>query len=187
MNKKITTHVDAEFDIEQIGARLDCKITRSDGDGNPVEGKYAGGVYMTCGETLVISVKVGGKMRKKSPPFASFEVVDCSIVTRPKIKRTSPHEKTEFAHPTPFVSGASATVIIPGEQFVPADVEHKIPEYYQLKRVFDSGIVVGTNEGRWGMSIMLTLRINYTDNAVSEMRVVETDPETEVGSGTQPP
>jgi hypothetical protein len=187
MSKPIFTHVDVEFDIEQVGSRLEGKITRSDGEGNPVEGKYAGGTYMTCGETLQISVKAGGKIRNKKNPFVSFEVIDCSIVCRPKIKRTSPHEKTEFAHPNLFAGKTSSTVIIPGSQFLPKTVDPVLPDYFQLKRAFDSGIVVGDKEGRWGMTILLTVQIGYTDNTVSEMRVVEIDPETEVGTGTNPP
>ncbi|UUZ49124.1 hypothetical protein LP420_01210 [Massilia sp. B-10] len=42
--------IEANFDIDQVGQSLEWRFSRKDGQGNPVKGRYAGGIYFTVGE-----------------------------------------------------------------------------------------------------------------------------------------
>jgi len=188
MNVKPTTMlIKADFDIDQIGETLEWSFYREDGHGNPIKGHYAGSVYFTVGELTRVRVKAGGYSR-----FVGFEVLDCTLITRPQITQIGAGLRTEFAVPSPFISTADitvtgATISLPPSQFLPADVPKPEPEYTEYAREWSKELTVGSATGRWEISFVLTVAIQRVLGGKPELRVFTFDPEGEVGSGVSPP
>lgn len=188
MNAKPTTmHIEANFDIDQIGETLEWHFYRKDGHGNPIKGRYAGSVYFTVGEQTRVRVKAGSYN-----PFVGFEVLDCTLITRPQVVQIGKGLRTEFALPSPFISTpditvTGASVSLPPAQFVPSDVLKPEPEYTEFAREWNKELTVGDKTGRWEISFVLTVAIQRTLGGTPELRVFTFDPEGEVGSGVSPP
>jgi len=179
--------IEANFDIDQIGETLEWQFSRKDGHGNPIKGRYAGSVYFTVGEVTRVRIKAGGYSK-----FTGFEVLDCTLITRPQIVETGAGLDTIFASPSPFVSTSAikvngATVSLPPEQFVDLPVQGTDPDYTEFAREWNQELTVGAKTGRWEFSFVLTVAIKRLNAVVPELRVFTFDPEGEVGSGVSPP
>lgn len=191
MSKSMKTVIEASFDINQLGTRFTGKYKRSSGDDQPVEGPFAGTLYFQRGEEIHVHLRAGAAVKADGKqPFKSFEVVDCTMTTRPRVYRLD-HEKrhVEFPPASPFTSpegvvrGASTN--LPAAQFVPGEVA-QTPGYYVIERKWNSFLTMGQFNARWLMTLMATVKIEHNDGKI-EYRVMEIDPETEVGTGTNPP
>jgi hypothetical protein len=186
-DKKPTTMlIEANFDIDQVGQSLEYHFRRKDGHGNPVKGRYAGGVYFTVGELTRVRVRAGSYT-----PFTGFKVLDCTLVTVPQLVQIGSKVATRFSPPSPFASTDAVTVTgaslsLPAEQFVPAAADPVDPEYNEFALEWDQGLTVGNETGRWEISFVLTVEIQRADGN-TEQRVFTFDPEGEVGSGVVPP
>jgi hypothetical protein len=187
MNKPIKTILEASFDIQQLGIRFEGKYKRSEGEDQPTEGVLAGSLYFKRGEELHIHIKAGARIKNGKNPFKNFEVVDCSVVSRPRIYSLE-HEtrKIKFPPPSPFAGGVGATTVIPASEFVPAQIVTPITGYYQQERRWTKHLTLGQFNARWMLTVMATLKIEHDDGQI-EYRVMEIDPETEVGTSTNPP
>jgi len=184
--KPTTMLLEANFDIDQIGETLEWRFSRRDGDGNPITGKYAGGIYFTVGEEMHVRVRAGSYSQ-----FKSFKVLDCTLITRPQIVQIGNDVPTLFAPPSPFVDNAfvsvpGASVTLPGAEFVPSAVHPMEPGYHELALKWHNHLTVGDGVGRWEISFVLTVLIERHD-AQCYQRVFCFDPEGEVGSGQSPP
>jgi hypothetical protein len=192
MTKKATAMIlEANFDIDQIGGKLEWSFSRKDGDGNPIKGKYAGGIYFTTGEVMRVRVKAGSWTK-----LTSFKVLDCTLITLPQIVELEPKKKAKFAPPSIFVSTTApapeikvigASINLPGNEF--EESVGPLPEpgaYSEISRQWDKHLTVGQTEGRWELSFVLTVRVEQEGKAPCE-RVFYFDPETEVGNGVSPP
>lgn len=184
--KPTTMLIEANFDIDQVGQTLEWHFCRKDGQGNPVKGRYAGGVYFTVGEKTRVRVKAGSYSR-----FTGFKVLDCTLITLPQVVQIGKVLPTEFAPPSPFVTTSSlaitgASVSLPAAQFVSSPVSGTDPEYNEFALEWNSELTVGTTTGRWEISFVLTVEIERADGS-TEQRVFTFDPEGEVGTGVTPP
>jgi hypothetical protein len=196
MKNQNTMLIEANFDVAQVSPMLECRFTRTDSDGKLVEGKNAGSVEFKQGEEVSIQVNAGGDQLLGAPrPFVNFRVVDCTLTTRPRVYRCSPNEKkVVYAPPSLFalidnpnqdpIVVKGATVVVPAEDFEEAPVGVVPPAYYRQGRAWKGKLIVGQVKARWRLTLMVTVEIDYADNAVPEQRVYEIDPETEVGNGT---
>lgn len=201
MTKPVTMRLEANFDIDQIGDTLEWSFERSDGEGNPIEGIYAGGIYFQEGEKMYLHVKAGQTIKLGRKRFEGFKIVDCCIISRPQLYSIdlSPEtpKKAKFAPPSPFglllqdgsvsdKQSMPATFNFSVAQFGNATVVPTEPDYYQLERVWESHLTIGQSNGRWELSLVLTVEITRADG-ITEMRVFGFDPESEVGSTSNPP
>ena len=177
-------HLEADFDIDQVGDRLEWRFKRSDARGNPLLARYAGEIYLTRFEALDLRIRAGSVH-----PFKSFDVLDCCVISRPRILRCVEGEKLEFALPSPFVYAAGsavagASINLEAAKFKPAKVVQE-PGYYLFAKKWDGVLMTGESLGRWDMSLVLTVRINLADGSAS-VRVFKCDPEAVVGASAMP-
>jgi len=189
MTKKATTmHLEANFDIDQVGGKLEWSFKRFDGDGNPLTGKYAGGIYFTTGEEMRVRVRAGCRN-----PLTSFKVLDCALITVPQIVEIAPKKKAKFAPSSLFISTkvpeikvSGASINLPGDDFKRDDIPLPTPGYSEIALLWDKHLTVGQEEGRWELSFILTVQVTEKDQPPTE-RVLCFDPEADVGSGVTPP
>ncbi|SHG97536.1 hypothetical protein [Massilia sp. CF038] len=187
IEKKPTTMlIEANFDIDQVGQSLEWRFSRKDGHGNPLKGRYAGGIYFTVGELTRVRVRAGSYSQ-----FNGFKVLDCTLITMPQVTQIGAGVRTEFAPVSPFVTTTKiaipgASVSLPGSQFVPSAVHPDDPEYNEFALEWNSELTVGKATGRWEIAFVLTVEIQRADGT-TEQRAFSFDPEGEVGSGVSPP
>jgi hypothetical protein len=186
-DKKPTTMlIEANFDIDQLGQTLEWRFSRTDGQGNPVKGRYAGGIYFTVGELTKVRIRAGSYTK-----FKGFKVLDCTLVTLPQLVQIAKGQPTRFAPPSPFVTTAAiaipgASVSLPPNQFVPSAVHPDDPEYNEFALEWNSALTVGAETGRWEIAFVLTVEFERPDGT-TEQRAFSFDPEGEVGSTVSPP
>ena len=178
-------HLRTHFDIDQDGETLVWAFTRIDHEGHPVKGPDTGAIYFTRGEELRIQVSGGSE----TVPFEGFEILDCTVITRPKVYECGPGAKTVYAAPSPFVQPdgkdpLTAVIDIPVAQFVPGP--EPVGEGKRFVKHWSGSLLAGQMRARWELSFVLTVAIQRDKNT-TETRVFCFDPETVVGSGINPP
>jgi|GEM_PF-1101767 len=178
--------IEANFDIDQVGQSLEWRFSRKDGHGNPVKGRYAGGIYFTIGELTRVRVRAGSYSK-----FKGFKVLDCTLITMPQVVQIGKGLPTKFAAVSPFVSTpgvevSGASVSLPAAQFVPSAVHPDDPEYNEFALEWNHDLTVGQDTGRWEIAFVLTVEIIRADGC-TEQRAFSFDPEGEVGTGVSPP
>jgi hypothetical protein len=181
----------ADFDVNQVGADMEWHFSRKDRNGNPIEGKDAGSIYFTKGENFFVHVSGGAKPDKHGEdPLASFTILDCAVVTRPQLSNYGKGLVTEFSPPSPFVekdgTAKNATIALPADQFSPWIGGKPKKGYFEKTQTWDDHLLIGQEEGRWELSFIVTVELNWTDGRVTR-RVFGFDPEGTVGSGLNPP
>lgn len=184
MTKPTSMLLEANFDINQIGETLEWKFSRKDGQGNPVKGRYAGGIYFTMGEQMTVRVRAGGYEK-----FESFKILDCTLITRPQIVAIAPGSLATYAKPSPFEGTVGACVEIDPSEFGPAhaaESEDGKRKYHTIAQKWENFLTVAEATGRWEVSFVLTVEITRRSGK-QEQRVFVFDPETEVGAGVTPP
>ena len=172
--------LEANFDIDQTGETLEWHFARSDGDGNPDEGKDAGSIKFVVGEKMFVRVTGGSKT-----PYTSFKVLDCCLITQPQIVQCGKDIPTLYAAPSLFVKGEGhsmgASIKLAAEKFEPRQVQPD-PAYFTITQVWGGHLKVGDDRGRWELSFIITVLITRADGS-SYPRVFNFDPECEVGPG----
>jgi len=175
--KNVTLTV--SFDVDQGTNSLSFHFHSNDHEHpNPTRGPYAGEVYFCEGEVFHLKVKGGGKIDS----FCGFQIVDCCIVTRPKVILVGPGLKTRHAAPSPFlqVLGACYQFPLDFSSERKDDPEKNLREVTQhWKRTLD----VGYSRGQWEVSVTLTVRIERGPLHDPDIRVFHFDPEGTVGPG----
>lgn len=182
----------ANFDIDQVGFNMEWDFSRKDHNGNPIEGKYAGGIYFTTGETMFVHVSAGGKKKKNGKnPFESFKILDCCLICQPQLSQYGGGRPTVFAPPSPFVTNEGAiplhaTINMRADQFKSWIGGEADKDYYKQTQAWQEHLTVGQIEGRWELSFVLTVEITDAEGGVTQ-RVFGFDPEGGVGTGMNPP
>jgi len=181
----------ANFDVDQVGYNMEWHFSRKDHNGNPIEGKYAGGIYFTTGETMFVHVSAGGKKQDGRNPFESFKILDCCLISQPQLTQYGGGRPTLFAPPSPFVTNQgdfprNATIAFEVDKFKTWIGGEKVPDYYQQTQAWQDHLTVGQIEGRWELSFVVTVEITGADGAITH-RVFGFDPEGGVGTGMNPP
>lgn len=181
----------AKFDIDQVGYNMEWHFSRKDHNGNPIEGKDAGSIYFTKGESFFVHVSGGGKKKDGKDPFKSFRILDCCMISQPQLSQYGGGNPTLFSPPSPFVTlegdiPKHATISMRPEKFKPWIGGETAPGYYKQTLAWDDHLKVGHVEGRWELSVVLTVEITAPDGSISH-RVFGFDPESSVGTGMNPP
>jgi hypothetical protein len=167
------------FDIDQVTDALAYHFhSRDHAHPNPLTGLFAGEIYFCTGEIFHLRVKGGGAI----DGFSSFQVVDCCIVTRPRVIVAGPDVTTRHAAPSPFLQVLGACYQFPLD--FSSDVKDDQEQQYRVitqhwKRTLD----VSHSHGQWDLSFTLTVRIQRGPLLEPEIRVFYFDPEGQVGPG----
>ena len=192
MTRPARIKLSVSFDLDQLTDQLkwhfrDDNLQDDDSgdDHNPDRGHDAGSVYFAEGETLRLVV-TGGSYQK----FETWSVLDCCLVSRPKLFQCGPLIKTIYPPPSPFRDllgmDMNATFSFPADQFAGHPLPDKDPAYYKLAQIWKGNLTVGPVKGRWELSFILTVNIVRADGS-SLKRVFYFDPESEIGTGANPP
>lgn len=181
----------AKFDIAQVGYNMEWHFSRKDHNGNPIEGKDAGGIYFTKGETFFVHVSAGGKKKDGKDPFKSFRILDCCLISQPQLSQYGGDRPTLFSPPSPFVTNQGAipkhaTIQMPAANFKPWIGGETAPGYYKQTQAWEDHLTVGQIEGRWELSFVVTVEITDAEGHTTQ-RVFGFDPEAGVGTGMNPP
>lgn len=176
MTKRMDVTLTVGFDADQISDQLAFQFTSRDG-GRPEHptGLFAAEIHFNKDEIFHFAVIGTGKLER----FASFEILDCCMVTRPLVI-AGDAKSTVYAAPSPFKEPGGASYPMAGFEIL------KRGEHDGLRVTQTQGwkqtLTVSHPDGRWEMSVYLTVRINRPHHA-SEVRVFMFDPESQVGAG----
>lgn len=182
--------LEVRFDVDQQTDQLSCRLYPDTmfppkPDPNPRHGGYANSLYFTPGDQVAVRVIGGGNKVDGKPTFASFQIVDCTIVTRPQVVRRDSGVRTRYAPPSPFSQALGASFHVPLDYS--SHITANDQQYYELTQNWKSTLDVAYCQGLWDLSMVLTVRIVHGADGADEVRVFSFDPETEVGSqGTIP-
>lgn len=176
-NKNVTLTVG--FDIDQTTDALSHHFhSRDHGHPNPITGLYAGEVYLREGEHFHLKVKGGGP----SGELASFQILDCCLVTRPHVISTGPGLPTRHATPSPFLQAIGASYQFPLD--FSTEVSDNLEQRYRvITQHWKHTLDVSHSRGRWDLSLVLTVKILRGPVLLPEIRVFSFDPEGQVGPG----
>lgn len=172
--------ISVRFDIDQIGNQLDYTFSSSDESAQPKEGRYSGGVYFCQGQHVYFDVTGSGS---KDSGYTSFQVVDCCIMTRPKVNQAGGGMPTRYSPPSPFLQAIGATFPIALDFSSIVTLERERP-YRHIRQDWKRSLNVAHTGGHWEISMLITVRILRGDTASPELRVFSFDPEGSVGGGT---
>lgn len=176
--------LETKFDVDQVSDNLAWRFVRRDGQGSPDKGKEAGSINLTVGEAFHVRVKAVSKNR-----IEGFEVINFCLVSRPYIYQCGPGVVTEYAPPSQFAADKpgeirGACTNLPADEFVRGAVD-ATERYHAIEQDWTGHLTVGEFQGRWELSVILTVKILRQDGSCS-VRVFSFDPETDVSSGVVP-
>jgi len=182
--------LEVRFDVDQQSDQLSYRLLPDplfppEPDPNPRRGGYANALYFKAGEQVTIRVVGGGDKVDKNPGFVSFQIVDCTIITKPQVVRRDKNVRTEYAPPSPFSQALSASYPLALDFSTHVTVDDE--KYFELTQNWKQTLDVAYSPGLWELSMVLTVRIIRGVGEVDEVRVFSFDPEAEVGGqGTMP-
>lgn len=168
------------FDADQVSDQLAYEFISADGS-HPVHptGLFKGEIYFEEGEIFHLQVRGGGK----PDSFTSFDVIDCAIITKPQIISAGPKQPAVYALPSPFanVSGACYPVALNFEVKTTVTTTDANGGYRLIDQAWLHTLDICHTQGRWEISLVLTVRIVRGPGEESEIRVFSFDPEGQVG------
>ncbi|CDG85785.1 hypothetical protein [Janthinobacterium agaricidamnosum] len=167
------------FDADQVSDQLAYQFISADG-GQPVHptGLFKGEIFFNEGEIFHLQVRGGGKRST----FTSFQVIDCAIVTLPKIVSAGEQRPTRYAAPSPFLQATGACYPL-ALDFASDTVLDELRGYRLIKQDWKHTLDVSNTPGRWEISVVITVRIFRNVDQQPEIRVFSFDPEGQVGPG----
>jgi len=176
------------FDVDQISAKLNWN---SSGGSRPPTGRHSGSVYFEQGDTVALVVVGGGSQILNPgglPPIKSFEIVDFCVITQPEIVECGPNTITKYANPSPFSNYLAACHPMSLE-FTNTQVSKN--HYLEITKNWiappDRPLTIGKQNGRWEISMYITVKIFREGLLEPIYRVFFFDPEGEVGTGLMNP
>ncbi|RZT04560.1 hypothetical protein SAMN05216319_3654 [Duganella sp. CF402] len=181
MSNPVTLRV--SFDAEQISSKLNWVFIP---ESRPNFGTHAGSILLAHGEVLTVEVVGNGLV--KPGGFSGFELTECCLFTRPQVTQVGKNVPTMFAPPSPFLGVKGACYIFSGQSergSAPPPLQAAPEKWLTVVETLSDQLVVGPSDGRWEMSFMLTVSIQW-NGAASTNRVFYFDPESEVGDGGHP-
>jgi hypothetical protein len=173
------------FDVDQRSDNLVWELKRpnldtSDLDSVAQYGIGAGTVKFFQGESVMLEVKGGGA---RTGEFTSFQILECCLITRPKMIITGTGLPTRFATPSPFLQSIGASYVFENDYF--SNVSD-VDDYRTITQTWKRSLNIDNTDGGWELSLNLTVRI-LRGYGAPEVRVFRFDPEVYVGNGTYPP
>lgn len=167
------------FDADQISDQLAFQFLSS--DGNPAEhptGLFNGEVHFDRDSTFHLRVIGSGKAGR----LHKFKVVDCCLLTQPLIVEAGSNY-TRYAPPSPFLECKGASYCLPLDFSILSSATMADPARVIINQEWRHTLHVSDVRGRWNMSLLITVEILRSPDAMPELRVFSFDPESQVGAG----
>jgi hypothetical protein len=163
------------FDSDQLGGALVWAAVDETTHRNALksQGEFAGSLHFNQGDSVALEI-IGFGMAQT---FLGFDIVDVSVVTVPHTTRE------RQSAPSPF-GGNSAVMHIEKWQAPTQMSEGSGRVAYS--RLSDSPLPVIVKTGRWDLTIVLSVALNFAGAPLPTYRVFIIDPESEVGTGADP-
>jgi hypothetical protein len=182
----------ARFDVNQIDDGIDWLF--ADLDSATTVGHLAAEAYwnrdiaFSAGQEFRIAITASDQDKTD---FESLEVIDCCLITRPRILSCGPDERTYYAPPSLFVGPngkqLGALFQIEPSEFSVLSTGIDSEKGRKITLLWDGSLKVGPYNGYWEISFYVTVRIKRANGEKEQLRVFYFDPEGEVGNGTYPP
>lgn len=165
------------FDVDRVADTLSYLYV---GDGktptNPLTGMFSGEIYFCRGGKLKVLILGGGAIAG----YEDFLVVDCCFVSKPKMI-AGPDGTLRYAAPSPFMRPEGATHRLQNDFSSRTD---DVDKYRIVTKTWQNELEIGYVDGRWEMSVILTVKIWRGGGREPDLRVFSFDPEGQVGPGT---
>lgn len=182
----------ARFDVNQVDDGVNWVFTDlesiTDIDRAPADPQWNRDVSFSAGQEFRLAIAASDYDKTG---LESLDVVDCCIITRPRIRRCGPEVRTSYSPPSLFVApdGGQLGAIY---QIDPStfSVHSSGIDPTKGKRItllWNGQLTVGPYNGYWEFSFYVTVRIKRAGEDEPQLRLFYFDPETEVGNGTNPP
>lgn len=175
MNDQTVT-LRVSFDAAQISSALVWHAIEGDPTRSAykTQGRFAGALHFNKGDCLQIELIGYGQLGD----LDGIEIVGANIFTMP---HTS--VKTRSA-PSPFQDGHAVVTL--NDWSTPDMIGEPDPERLGYLTYTKVPLLVVQETGRWELSLVVTVRV-LRSGKQSELRVFAFDPESEVGTGGDPP
>lgn len=192
MKKPLMT-LAARFDVNQVDDGIDWEFSDIDFATNrehaSLDQCWNRDIEFWAGQNFRIAVTASDK---EQTGFESFEVVDCCLVTRPRIIRCGPGLRTWYAPPSLFVDDSGKQLgaicqIEPSAFTALGDSNEQSANGRRITLLWDGNLNVGPYNGFWELTFYITVSIKRIGEDTAQLRMFYFDPETEVGNGTNPP
>lgn len=168
--------INVSFDIGQISSDLLWHAFDDHSKRNLCSrfGRYASAVHLCEGDGVKINVTAYGRIEDKF----TIDVKDAVLCTIPITGSV-----TKFFAPSPF-SRNRATITL--DDWDAAGSLVVGDKHSRVVQSTSTSLEVLHKEGRWKLSLIITVLITRADAKKPEIRVFSFDPEAEIGSGTEP-
>lgn len=182
----------ARFDVNQVDDGIDWLFADIDSVGKaehtPSDPYWNRDINFSTGQEFRIAISASDE---EKTGFESLEVVDCCIITRPRILCCGPKERTWYAPPSIFVSSEGqqlgALYQIDPSAFSVHSTGVDPVKGRKVTLLWDGNLTVGPYNGFWEISFYVTVSIQRAGEAAAQLRVFSFDPEGEVSNGIDPP
>jgi len=182
----------ARFDVNQIDDGIDWVFADLDSTLNvehsPVEAQWNRDIQFSAGQEFKIAITSSDK---DNTGFESLEIVDCCLITRPRILSCGPGQRTRYGPPSLFSSSSSqqlgAVYQIEPSSFTVHSSGIDPKKGKRITLLWNGQLTVGPYNGFWELAFYVTVRIKRAGGQADQLRVFYFDPESEIGNGTFPP
>lgn len=182
----------ARFDVNQVDDGIDwlfADINSADIDGyTRTEPYWNKDIDFSAGQEFRIAITASDQEHTE---FESFEVVDCCLITRPRILCCGKGVRTRYAPPSLFVDASDqplgALYNIDPSAFSVLSTGIDLTKGRHVTLMWDGHLTVGSFNGFWELAFYVTVNIKRAHEEASQLRVFYFDPEGEVNNGSDPP
>lgn len=181
----------ARFDVNQVDDGIDWlfdDIESVDSDHISSNPHWNRNVEFSAGQEFKIAISATDDDKTG---FESLEIIDCCIITRPRILCCGQNVRTWYAPPSIFVDSEGrqlgALYQIDRSAFYVHSTGVDPKKGRRVTLLWDGNLKVGAYNGFWDISFYVTVNIKRVGEETAQQRVFYFDPEGEVGNGTNPP
>jgi len=183
--------LNARFDVNQVDDGIDwlfSDIELVGSDRSLTDPHWNRDINFSVGQEFRIAISASDQDKTG---FESFEVIDCCMITRPRILCCGPNVRTWYAPPSLFVDDNGAQLGALYQVAPSAFSVHSTgvdpTKGRKVTLLWDGHLTVGPYNGFWDISFYVTVSIKRIGEEQTQLRVFYFDPEGEVGNGTYPP
>lgn len=172
-----TVRLRVSFDADQVGSTLVWHAVEGEPARNAyhAQGRFAGALHFEKGDRFAIELTAFGD----TASLKGLEIVDAALVTMP---HTSVNSRSA---PSPF---ATEKAVLPVADWTKPDATVEAdPLRVRWITHLAAPLLILQETGRWELSLVVTVRLLRPEGQRSELRVFAFDPESEVGTGMDPP
>lgn len=181
----------ARFDVNQVDDGIDWVFADLESgvttDRTPADPHWNRNIIFEVGQSFRIAVAASDD---DLTGLESLEVVDCCVITRPRIIACGPNVRTRYAPPSLFTNGdkpLGAVYRIDPSAFSAHSEGLDPRKGKRITLLWDGHLTVGHYNGFWELSFYITVSIKRAREHEAQLRVFYFDPESEITNGMDPP